>query len=191
MSLGLHRTIRSSFVEASRKRSDKIVRAISTELRGRGLGDFEDADPDLPWPGPIPCGNAGASTFQALHEVAVAADLPWSLSLCKGERQIAVPVAFDGPITVTIERILGLIPVGLTFVSLQRVREEVISLARPLGIPLNRGRVSDEISERIADCRGVTDEEPAGHLESERLLWLDFYYATRYCLDEPSALVIA
>jgi hypothetical protein len=36
MSLGLHRTIRSSFVEASRKRSDKIVKAISTELSPTG-----------------------------------------------------------------------------------------------------------------------------------------------------------
>jgi hypothetical protein len=104
---------------------------------------------------------------------------------------IAVPAAFDGPITVIVERVLWILPVRLTFVSLPRVREEVISLARPLGIPLHQGCISDDISERITDCRGVTDDEPEGHLEGERTLWLDFYYATMYCLDEPAALVIA
>lgn len=191
MSLGLHHSIRGSFVEGHRNRSDKIVSAINAELLGRGLGGFKDADPGLSWSGPIPCGNAGASTFRALYEVAVASNLSWSLNACRGEREIAVPVAFDGPITVIVERVLGLFPVTLTFVSLLQVREEVLSLAGPLGIPLHQGQISDAMSERIADCRGVTDDEPEGHLEEERLLWLDFYYATMYCLEERSPLVIA
>jgi len=191
MSLGIFRTIRGSYAAGYRKEADKIIRLLNDELQSRRLPDFRDSDPDERMRRPLPCGNAGASTFAALQKLAQEAQLSWTLGGLRGARQIALPMDFAETFSIRLGRTLFFATVMQDFASVRTIRDEVIALAPLLKIHLEHGVLSDALSERLNDGKGVADDEPPGLLESERGLWLDLYYATRYCLEDSTPLVIA
>lgn len=190
MSLGIFRSIRGSFAPEYRREADKMIRQLNTELKARGLPEYQDPDPGERDLRPLPCGNAGASTFSRLQKLAEEARLPWTLGCLRGERQIALPFEFAGTFAVRLGRGLFFVPIVQEFVSVRTIHEEVIALALVLKIPLADGTLSDALGERLSDCLGVTDDEPAGWLENERGLWVDLYYATRYGMEDSTPLVI-
>lgn len=187
MSLGIFRSIRGSYVAEYRKQADELIRLLNEELEVRRLPGFSDPEPDERNLRPLPCGNAGASTFLALRKLAHEAQLSWTLGRLRGERQIALPIDFPETFSIGLSRLL---PFAQDFASVRTIRSEVIAIAPLLRIPLEHDVLSNALSERLADCNGVSDEEPPGLLENERALWLDLYWATRYCMEDSTPLVI-
>jgi hypothetical protein len=185
MSLGIFRSIRGPL---NRKYADKIIRRLNGELRARGLPEYCDPDPKEANLRRLPCGNAGASTFSALQKFAEGAQLSWTLDRLRGDAQIALPIDFEGSFSIKVG---WFIPAVQDFVSVRTIRKEVLALAPVLRIPLTNGEISGALAERIADCDGVSEDEPPGFLENERGLWLDLYFATKYCLEDCAPLVIS
>jgi hypothetical protein len=190
MSLGIFRSIHRTYGPKDRRVADKLIRQLNVELMARGLPKYEDPDPGERNLRRLPCGNAGASTFRRLEEIAAEARLSWTLGRLRGERMIVLPIEFAGTLSVTFGRVLFFAPTIQDFASLHTVHQELIALAVALKIPLTDGTLSHALSERLCDCLGVNDHEPAGWLENERALWLDLYYATRYCMEDSRPVVI-
>ena len=189
MSLGIFRSIRSSYAPRYRGKADRMINSLNVELKIRGCSEYEDPSPDERKWRQLPCGNTSVSTFLSLGKIADEAGLPWSFGNWQGERYIALPVEFTGVISVSVGRI-PFFRVVQNFLSLKTVRREVIALAPELAIPLSDGELDDEVSNRIADGLGVRDEEVPGFLENERAFWLDLYVAVGYCLEDCTPLGI-
>ena len=190
MSLGIFRSIRGSYVESARKEADLIVAALNRELAARQLPVFVDSDPDESLLRNLPCGNAGASTFGALAARAHGAGLTWTLGSVRGERQIALPLPFDGKFAASMGRLFFLFTQHQEFCSVRTVVSELEALAPLLGIPLSGGTVTEEIADRLADCQTMPGDEEEGVMENERSLWLDLHLACHYSLEDGTPVVI-
>jgi hypothetical protein len=193
MSLGIFRSIRGSYAEPYWKEADRVIRALNKEFARRGIPPYCDPDPDEGELRRLPCGNAGASTFEAMRKRAQQAGLPWTLDALRGDRRIALPIPFSGKFAVVVERLAFILPLRQEFCAVRTVRDELAALAPLLSIPLRDGVVSYEIASRLADCQPLPGEteELAGALENERGLWLDLHLACRYSLEDKTPVVIA
>jgi hypothetical protein len=192
MSLGIFRSIRGSY-GSDHRRADRMIRLLNIELKTRNLPAYQDPEPSERGLRRLPCGNAGASTYSALSRIAGQAQLSWTLrdDALGGERWIALPFEFAAPFSIRVGRVLFLLPQFQDFASLPTIHREVLALAPLLKIPLTAGVLDESLIERLADCEGVTDDEPRGLLENERGLWLDLYCATKFGMEDGTPLVVA
>jgi len=191
MSLGIFRSIRGSYVPQYRREADKMILRLNAELKARGLPEYHDPDPGERGLRRLPCDHAGARTFSQLQKLAEEAGLSWTIGRLRSERWIALPLEFDGTFSVRLGRVLFFFPRVQLFTSVRTVYEELIALAPVLRIPFTDGSLGETTAERLANGLSLAEDEPAGFLEDERVLWLDLYYAARYCMEDSAPLVIA
>jgi len=168
-----------------------MILRLNAELKARGLPEYHDPDPDERVLRRLPGDHAGATTFGQLHKLAEEAGLSWTLGRFRSEPRIALPLEFTGTFSVRLGRILFLFPRVQVFTSVRTVYEELIALAPVLRIPFADGSLGETTAEQLANGLGLAEDEPAGFLEDERVLWLDLYYAARYCMEDSAPLVIA
>lgn len=193
MSLGIFRSIRGSFAEPDHRDAERMVRALKAEFIRRGQPPYVDPEPDERGLRRLPRGNAGAVTFATLQERAWRAKVPWTLGSLRGERQIALPIAFPGKFSLVVQRRYLVVPQRQTFCAVQTLHDELLAVAPLLGIPLVDTTVTKEIADQLATGEALPgdDAETGASLANERNLWLDLHLASRYSLEDRTPVVIA
>lgn len=200
MSVGLFMTIRASYVEKAREAATRYALAVDAALKSKGLEGYSDPKraPDV-----YKDGNFGRSCLDhhsagalvAIGEMAEEDEDPPSphLELLAQNpfRVTFVPTDFDAPIALEhTELIAGERP-RLWVGSLPRLHAELLRMAPRLGIPLDDGKLDDEVARQIDDGELLSEGDDGALAEDERTAWLLLLEGARLAIEHRVALSLA
>jgi hypothetical protein len=198
MSTGLFMGVRESFTEEAQDGAKALLKAIDHALVKNGLGPYFD-------PEPIPNvynGHLFGRSALDHHSSRVLADIAGrevqskqtpNLSLIRDNpfRVVFVPADLKRPVETSYrERIAGDL-VSIWMGSLDGLLRELSWLAVDLGIPMQDGRVTDEIAIAINDFKVLNASDSSELIEDHRTAWLALYEGARLASANGVALTLA
>lgn len=199
MSTGFFMGIKESYIPEAVKNAENYIKAINKVLIGNNIGEYIESEkiPDVyknGFFGQSGLDHHGSSSLAELAEFAETKIQSKHLRLIKLNpyRVAFVPINFELPFATDYkETFWGNNSVNLNAGSSYKLKEELIEVAKHLGIEFNNGNLLEEQVKKINELEPFTIEEDENLTEIFRSPWLVLYEGARLSIENKIALSLA
>jgi hypothetical protein len=198
MSVGCFLGIRASYIAEAQKAASAYLDAINAALSTIGLPFYTDpAHPTNVYRGGLFGRSAldhhSARCLAELAELAVARGPAPHLGLLATNpyRVAFIPLDFGQPLLTMYAENIASEEVRIWVGSAPRLVTDLTATARPLGIPLEGGRLADVVAGKINDFAPLYEGDDCSLAEDERTAWLVLYEGARMAVQHGVALSLA
>lgn len=193
MSVGVFLSIHESYPDNYREYATSLLNAVNVVLSRLGHNPLIDSGK-----GPHVCegrtslDHIGGGSFRCVGELAGSERQHAHLLWVNPYRVVFAPASFDEPQATNHQECFGAQEIPVLLGSSPRLRDQLLSLAPEIGIPLENGVLTDEVAQKIDDMQPLHDGEDDWDLiENIRMGWLVMHEAALISIARQVPICLA